>query len=65
MSAPIETVAVTLQGEDEEAPRYLNAVAVLETRLAPGELLASLHRIEARHGRVRGNGGVTAPSIST
>ncbi|KQM39793.1 2-amino-4-hydroxy-6-hydroxymethyldihydropteridine diphosphokinase [Microbacterium sp. Leaf203] len=53
VSAPIETVAVTLQGEDEEAPRYLNAVAVLETRLAPGELLASLHRIEARHGRVR------------
>ncbi|WP_295825210.1 2-amino-4-hydroxy-6-hydroxymethyldihydropteridine diphosphokinase [uncultured Microbacterium sp.] len=53
VSAPIETVAVTLQGEDDEAPRYLNAVAVLETRLAPRELLASLHLIEARHGRVR------------
>jgi len=53
VSAPIETVAVTLRGEDEHAPRYLNAVAVLETRLSPGELLASLHRIEARHGRVR------------
>lgn len=53
VSAPIETVAVTVRGEDEDAPRYLNAVALLETRLAPGELLASLHRIEARHGRVR------------
>ncbi|MDR6690002.1 2-amino-4-hydroxy-6-hydroxymethyldihydropteridine diphosphokinase [Microbacterium sp. 1154] len=53
VSEPIDTVAVTLQGEDEDAPRYLNAVAVLETRLSPEELLASLHRIEARHGRVR------------
>lgn len=53
VSTPLETVAVTLDGEDEDAPRYLNAVAVLQTRLAPAELLASLHRIEARHGRVR------------
>lgn len=53
VSTPIETVAVTLDGEDEDAPRYLNAVALLTTRLAPAELLASLHRIEARHGRVR------------
>lgn len=53
VSHPIETVAVTLDGEDEDAPRYLNAVAVLQTRLSPAELLASLHRIEARHGRVR------------
>ncbi|MEV7826685.1 2-amino-4-hydroxy-6-hydroxymethyldihydropteridine diphosphokinase [Microbacterium enclense] len=53
VSEPIETVAVTLDGEDEDAPRYLNAVALLSTRLAPAELLASLHRIEARHGRVR------------
>lgn len=53
VSEPVETVAVTLDGEDEDAPRYLNAVAILRTRLAPRELLASLHRIEARHGRVR------------
>lgn len=53
VSDPMETVAVTLDGEDESAPRYLNAVALLSTRLAPAELLASLHRIEARHGRVR------------
>jgi len=53
VSKPIETVAVTLQGADEDAPRYLNAVALLQTRLAPRELLSALHRIEARHGRVR------------
>lgn len=53
VSQPLETVAVTLAGEDADAPRYLNAVALLRTRLAPAELLASLHRIEARHGRVR------------
>lgn len=53
VSAPLETVAVTLTGEDADAPRYLNAVALVQTRLAPTELLAALHRIEARHGRVR------------
>ncbi|MGC0368616.1 2-amino-4-hydroxy-6-hydroxymethyldihydropteridine diphosphokinase [Microbacterium sp. SLBN-111] len=53
VSAPIETVAVTLAGEDADAPRYLNAVALLQTRLAPTTLLRELHRIEAEHGRVR------------
>lgn len=53
VSAPLETVAVTLTGEDADAPRYLNAVALVQTRLAPTELLAALHRIEERHGRVR------------
>ncbi|MDQ1123505.1 2-amino-4-hydroxy-6-hydroxymethyldihydropteridine diphosphokinase [Microbacterium trichothecenolyticum] len=53
VSTPLETIAVTLDGENTAAPRYLNAVALLRTRLAPAELLASLHRIEARHGRVR------------
>ncbi|MFX7506993.1 2-amino-4-hydroxy-6-hydroxymethyldihydropteridine diphosphokinase, partial [Acinetobacter baumannii] len=53
VSAPIETVAVTLTGEDADAPRYLNAVALLQTRLAPTTLLRELHRIEAEHGRVR------------
>lgn len=53
VSAPLETVAVTLDGEDEDAPRYLNAVALLRTRLAPTTLLRELHRIEADHGRVR------------
>lgn len=53
VSRPIETVAVTLAGEDAGAPRYLNAVALVNTRLAPTALLAQLHGIEARHGRVR------------
>ncbi|MCT2085267.1 2-amino-4-hydroxy-6-hydroxymethyldihydropteridine diphosphokinase [Microbacterium enclense] len=53
VSAPIETVAVTLAGEDADAPRYLNAVALLHTRLAATTLLRELHRIEADHGRVR------------
>jgi len=53
VSEPLETVAVTLQGEDADAPRYLNAVALLQTRLAPRALLRELHRIEAEHGRVR------------
>ncbi|MEV7768165.1 2-amino-4-hydroxy-6-hydroxymethyldihydropteridine diphosphokinase [Microbacterium sp. NPDC086615] len=53
VSAPLETVAVTLHGEDEDAPRYLNAVALVTTRLAPRALLRELHRIEAEHGRVR------------
>ena len=35
-------------------PRYVNAVAVLETERAPRDLLAELQRIEAAHGRVRG-----------
>jgi 2-amino-4-hydroxy-6-hydroxymethyldihydropteridine diphosphokinase len=34
-------------------PDYLNAVLLLETPLPPGELLQTLHAIEARHGRVR------------
>lgn len=48
-----ETIAVRLDGPDPEAPRYRNAVALLETWLAPSVLLAELHRIEADHGRVR------------
>lgn len=52
-SDAIETVAVTAGGEDEDAPRYLNAVALVRTRLAPSVLLRALHRIEADHGRVR------------
>ncbi|HEX2704866.1 MAG TPA: dihydroneopterin aldolase, partial [Candidatus Lustribacter sp.] len=34
-------------------PFYLNAVAAAVTSLGPGPLLAALHEIEARHGRVR------------
>lgn len=36
-----------------EQPDYLNAVVTGLCTLPPAELLAALHRIEARHGRVR------------
>jgi len=36
-----------------EQPRFLNAVAVLDTELGARELLGRLLEIEARHGRVR------------
>lgn len=52
-SSAHETIAVTQAGEDESAPRYLNAVVIVRTRLAPSILLAALHGIEARHGRER------------
>ena len=52
-SDPIESVAVTLAGEDHSEPAYLNAVALVDTTLAPSVLLAMLHAIEARHGRER------------
>lgn len=50
---PVESVAITLGGPDADAPRYLNAVALVDTRLAPSVLLGYLHAIEARHGRER------------
>ncbi|MET2011439.1 2-amino-4-hydroxy-6-hydroxymethyldihydropteridine diphosphokinase [Microbacterium chocolatum] len=53
VSPAVESVAVTLDGPDAEAPTYLNAVALVRTRLAPTVLLGYLHAIEARHGRVR------------
>lgn len=52
-SEPVESVALKPEGRDAEAPVYLNAVAVLTTRLAPSVLLDYLHAIERRHGRVR------------
>ena len=52
-SVAIESVAVTRQGPDASAPAYLNAVALVRTRLAPSVLLAYLHAIEERHGRLR------------
>ncbi|CAN7181133.1 2-amino-4-hydroxy-6-hydroxymethyldihydropteridine diphosphokinase [Caulobacter sp. LjRoot300] len=38
---------------DPTAPAYLNGVALVETALVAVDLLAALHRIEARFGRVR------------
>lgn len=53
MSSPLESIAVRVDGADASAPRYLNAVALVRTRLAPAVLLAQLHRIEREHGRER------------
>ncbi|GAB3603054.1 2-amino-4-hydroxy-6-hydroxymethyldihydropteridine diphosphokinase [Microbacterium aureliae] len=50
---PIESVALTPDGPDADAPGYLNSVALVRTRLAPTVLLGYLHAIEARHGRER------------
>ncbi|WEG09214.1 2-amino-4-hydroxy-6-hydroxymethyldihydropteridine diphosphokinase [Microbacterium horticulturae] len=49
----ITSIAVKPEGVDAAAPRYLNTVATLTTRLAPHVLLGALHDIENRHGRVR------------
>jgi len=48
-----ETVAVRLDGPDPEAPAYVNAVALVTTRLAPSVLLGMLHAIEDENGRER------------
>jgi len=48
-----ETVAVRLDGPDPDAPGYVNAVALMSTRLAPEVLLGMLHAIEEEHGRER------------
>lgn len=53
LSALFETVAVRLDGPDPEAPGYVNAVALVTTRLAPQILLGMLHAIEDENGRER------------
>lgn len=53
VSVAIESIAVKPEGPDAAAPAYLNAVALVSTRLAPSVLLAYLHAIEDRHGRER------------
>ncbi len=42
-------------------PRYVNAVARLEGPIEPADLLAALHAIEARAGRVRGTPNAARP----
>lgn len=54
MSGLHESIALKPGGADPTAPEYLNAVALVTTTLAPDALLALLHRIEADHGRQRG-----------
>lgn len=53
VSPVVESVAVKPSGTDASAPRYLNAVVLADTLLAPRELLDEAHRIEAEQGRVR------------
>jgi dihydroneopterin aldolase / 2-amino-4-hydroxy-6-hydroxymethyldihydropteridine diphosphokinase len=53
-SPVLETTALTVNGPDPTHPRYLNQVAALTTRLAPEELLATLHAVEHAFGRERG-----------
>jgi 2-amino-4-hydroxy-6-hydroxymethyldihydropteridine diphosphokinase len=38
---------------DPDAPDYRNAVCLVETKLTPASLMATLHRIERAFGRVR------------
>jgi len=54
ISTPIETVAVRPDGEDPDAPAYLNAVVLVRTTLAPRKLLELLNDLERENGRVRG-----------
>lgn len=53
LSPLFETIALRLDGPDPEAPGYVNAVALVTTRLAPSILLGMLHAIEDENGRVR------------
>lgn len=48
-----DSVALTPEGPDPDAPGYLNGVALVDTALTPHELLAHLLRIELAHGRDR------------
>jgi len=49
----VETPALRVDGVDESAPRYLNAVVLIRTTLDPLDLLDAVNRIEDAHGRVR------------
>lgn len=53
LSSLVESVAVRPDGPDPDGPRYLNAAALVSTRLAPQVLLGMLHAIEEEHGRER------------
>lgn len=53
LSELFETVAVRVDGPDPDAPGYLNAVALVTTRLAPEILLGMMHAIEDENDRER------------
>lgn len=51
--AAVSPVVETAPVGGPEQPDYLNAVVLVDTGLAPHELLAACHRIEHDHGRER------------
>jgi 2-amino-4-hydroxy-6-hydroxymethyldihydropteridine diphosphokinase/dihydroneopterin aldolase/2-amino-4-hydroxy-6-hydroxymethyldihydropteridine diphosphokinase len=53
VSSYLDTVAVRVDGPDALAPRYLNAVAIVETSLDAVSLHAGLQDIETALGRER------------
>lgn len=53
LSSLIESVAVTSAGPSPQEPAYLNAVALIQTRLTPRELLQTALSIEQQFGRER------------
>jgi len=53
VSSYVETVAVRIDGPDADAPRYLNAVAIVETSLGAEALHGVLQDIESALGRER------------
>jgi 2-amino-4-hydroxy-6-hydroxymethyldihydropteridine diphosphokinase len=53
LSKVVESFAVTPEGIDQTKPKYLNAVALVDTSLKAKELLAALQSVETSHGRVR------------
>lgn len=48
-----ETVALTSEGFDADAPGYLNQIVLLDSAWSPEQTLAKLWEVEAAHGRVR------------
>lgn len=48
-----ESVALTLNGEDEDSPKFLNCAVKVKTKLEPKQLLKKLFEVENNHGRVR------------
>lgn len=52
-SSLVETPALKIDGVDEQAPPYLNAVLSISTTLLPDALLDTLAGIERAHGRLR------------
>ncbi|MDY0914400.1 2-amino-4-hydroxy-6-hydroxymethyldihydropteridine diphosphokinase [Rathayibacter festucae] len=56
VSKVVESPAWKLDGVDETAPAYFNAVAIGSTTLEPDDLLAATAAIESAGGRIRGEG---------